>query len=643
MTIEYELYDLSGINELYKRIDRRFTIYKANQLIRLQEPAYLSSIRVYQINPNNSVTELTYPDRWTTNASHEDVTYTAKAKARYFDEEGTPWNVNGTTIVNSFVMTDISVATEYQIAVEYQALFRDLSALDEYDADGPDYSPGLMKSLLEKVEYLVDVKNPVTNITADSLFSIRSLDEDLSGYIVDNYIQGEIHTVNVPNNTFVIRPVNGSFYKHDLVVSYNDTPLVEGTDYLVSGLNHGKTKISQPNSGVYEYIIILSSIAGQVTVDYRAFGGGVSQKDITAIRSVIISLANAITGANDITSSSNLTSVVSSVISRVNYLEEVVRHYQMQTFPYVLNTNGWVDIATIEKNPWSAAADIASTGVGEFRISIENGDYFIDGKMSYNVNVENALSIDVVHTHEPTFEYDGARYFDLRVVPVFRILWNGKPADGLSPNYLNDGIVLQMKILGNSNRSVNVRIHDRTGADSPWTLVDSRGLARTNATTATAYPGTTLRTWASTTATDKSSNEVTLHHRGYTIFAGQIPVSIIEEASYTLANGELPEEGTGIGLTPVIDSTAMELSTVKAIRFKIYDRKTGNYLIEESTQIRITDNTIYAVAMYYISDMCSIECKLSYDETYSLTVRSTSGSNSLLNNRFDLVQIDLIG
>lgn len=633
----YDAFDLTGTNALYKRTDRRFTIYKTNQLIQLQEPAYLSSIKVYRVYENNAVDELVYGTHWTTNASHEDVTYTAKAKSRYYSAEGTAWNVNNTTIVNAFVMMDTSVPNEYQISVEYQSLFRDLSAVDDYTASGPAYSPGMMRSLLEKVEYLISVKNPVTSVSSSTLFSIRSLDEDLTGYKEDNYIHGETHTINVPNNIFVIRPVNGSFYKHDLVIRHNDEILVENTDYIVTGINHGKTKVSLPNSGVYEYIIITKAIAGAISVDYRAFGGIVSQRDITAIRDIIAAIVLKLSGDGPDTGS-DIDTAISNLEARVDSIETTVQHYQVRSFPYTVNTNGWVNIAVIDKNPWSAQELPLSAGMGEFRISIDNESYYLDMRLSYNIYSQKALAIDVVQTHEPTYEYDGVNYFNLRITPMFRLLWDGSAPEDC-------GFILQMKIDGSNERVVNVRIHDKTGADSPWTLVNSNGQARPDSTNSTPYPREPNHTW--TSSNGQQSNTIALYNTGYTIFVGQIPITIVEESSYDIEPEELPVATNGLKPMMIVDNAIMSPELVKAVRFKIYDKKTANYLVVESSQLRFPEpRIIYAIAMYCISDLCSIECQITINKlnnNYSLQIRSTSGSNSLANDRFELNQIDLLG
>lgn len=653
MPLTYDLYDLTGANPLYKRSDRRFVVYTTDQKIELGEPAYAASLKVWAVAAGGGTTLLSKPTHYFWSAiNNADQTSTAKAKAQLEIGTSDTWPPNGDTIIRSFSMTDLSVPEEYQIVVEYQSLYRDPAAVDNYDSIGPVYSPGLMRSLLLKVDYLLSVKNPTNTVTSDTLDSIRCLDEDRTGTLSANYILDEQHTVNIPNNRFVIRPVNGSFYKHDLIIKdATNAVLTENVDYLALGVNHGKIKISTPNSGVYEYIVVTKPVVGVLRVSYRAFGGSVGQRDINALRDTILSLLVASENTAQLTGDSIRNSdIVANIISRLDYIDETIRHYQMQSFEYTLNENGvnpWVDVATIEKNPWSDAADIEVAATGSFHLSIGDGAYFSDIELAYNTTLAAALQLKVPYTHMSTYKEDGIAYFDNRITPVFRLLWNGHAIDsGTSYNFINDGIVLQMKLIGAGARTATVSIKDKSGANSPWDLVDTGGVARSDGTTTTAYPGTAIREWSASTQTDMCSNICPLFPEGYTIFAGVVRITDIEAASYISSDDtpyDLPVEAAGLVLPVVFDTALLDLNNIRAMRFTVYDRLTGNKLEEETTQIHAnTETELHAYAMYYLPDMCGLECVLNTTSGLTLFIKSRSGTNSLLNDRFELLAIDII-
>lgn len=643
---EFELYDLTGVNPAYKRIDRRFTIYKPNQRIELQEPVYASSIVVKKLIIGTPIEDTAPYDDWAYNiVIDEDVTYTSKAKARYFDENNSIWNINNTVVINAFTMSDVSVPVEYQISITYQCLLRDPSAIDDYDNVGPIYTPGMMKSVLEKIEHLMHVKEPIVNVIASSINAVRTLDEDLNGSNFDNFISGELHSLNVRANKFVIRPVNGSFYKHDIALVYNGVTLVENVDYFIVGCNHGKTRVSTPTSGVYEYIVVTKDIEGQVGITYHAFGGTVNQADIHTIQEGLINVIKYLDNVHYLTEQ-NLpsSSVILSIRNRLGVIENAIKMYTTKLFTYPVSYNEyWVSIATIERSPWSSMSPIDRIGQGEFRIEVDEGAYLYDLKLRYNFDVQEQLDINVLHSEEPTLEEFGVNYFTIRRVPQFRLLWSDETITSI-----NKGIILQMRVIGEVSNA-SIRVTDRTGINSAWMVVGTTGV-RPSQNNNVPFPADTSA-WNISTTGHKQSNIVSIINKGYTLFSGQIPIEYIERFTYKDIDGTteqtIPIELGGLQIASTIPVNqsylGINIADIKGFRFKIYDRFTCNYLIEESTQLKADEDVVKAVAMYYIPDLCSLECELSYvGGIYRLYVGSRSGTHSLINKRFELTQIDIL-
>ena len=723
--------DLTGELSSYKRNLRRFKIFTANQLVELNDAAYLNTLKVYEIlpdDPENPVllNQGNYAKQWSAPTDCNDITAMSKAKSRYlynhpeylltvdthfqsgkdyyYRNEGT-WTVlanptigsqipNNTyyernpatwefTLVNKFYMndsaSDLARSGEYEIAVEYNALEIECAAI-ERDGLGPEYSPGLMRSVLDKVEELYYVRNPINQVSALTSGMFYCLEEDLTGSNPKNYIEGELHHVDVPNNSFVIRPQCGSFYNTSslklLLVNDNGTTTelaketdTEAGDYVVTGINTEKTSISFPSYGVYEYIVIKTNITGKVLVSYQAFGGEVTQADINALKELVQSVYQTVT-SEDLVTVSNLssTSVIKELIYRQQLIEHTIGHFQSQRFIYTSGVlDKWVNVAFVDRNPWTADAPVPTSCIGEFRVKVADMDLFMDVKINYDINAVDGFSVSVYHADVPTFSNNKFDYFVKRLLPKFRLIWctNGYTEGGVQHPGTDRGIMLQMSMTSMSTQTFNVVVDDMTGAKSPWDLVDTLGEERpSNDTTSVEYynntfvkygdytedPSTRIKTyrfdWKS--ASDKKSSIVPLYPKGYTIFVGNIPIHLIEELSVSHSDAEtgtVPQELTAGYVVPhSITGTDIDLSKVKAVEFQVLDRLTEKYLIGRSQGVIASNTALSAEALYFVDDLCMLSCTLTFNGTnYAINVKSKTGTNSLNNKRFDLVQIDLIG
>ena len=707
--------DLTGADKRYKRNLRRFKVFAPNQLIELEDSAYLSTFHVYKITGFDDSNEPikvelvtgNTPQTYTVDETCRDYTAEAKAKSRngynpptYSLTEDTTFNsgknyytknggiyeiasvVSGNAIpantyyemtqntwnfelINKFYMNDtelsLSTGGEYEIGIEYQGLELECSAISQ-DGIGPDYSPGLMRSLINKVEELYYVRNPIDDVTAVSIDDIHCLNEDLTGRNVENYITGELHTINTANKLFVIRPQCGSFYNTNslkLIFKANSsnpttTELVKDIDYVVTGLNKEKTAISEPTCGVYEYIVLKRSFVGLVYVSYQAFGGEVTQADINTIKSVLQNVYRVVS-ATDIVTASNISSVeiIRNLITRQDILDHSIGHYQAQVFSYETSTSDkWANIAFIDKHPWSSDAPVSTVGIGEFRIKIPDMYFFMNLKVAFDLNAPNEseiLNISVYHQETPSFDKNGIDYFAKRIVPKFRLIWTDD---------VDKGIMLQMSITSQSSTVVNVTIEDCTGVKSPWYLIDTLGASRPSGYTNTSVDyGDRTDIVAGTTSTPQyefmwrsgdgqQSNAVALYPQGYTVFAGNIPIEEIELVSVNYDDpefGDLPINSDGYTIEPIITGSDIDLNQVKSVEFVVFDRLTQKYLIGRSQKINCQNNTLSAEALYFIDDLCLISCTLEHTSSnYVMKFFTRTGTNSLLSHRFDLVRVDLI-
>ncbi|MBR1988749.1 MAG: hypothetical protein IKA36_06920 [Clostridia bacterium] len=738
--------DLTGENSSYKRDLRRFKIFTANQTVDLEDTAYAHTLKVYLVtgvdeNNNPSLTLInkgSYAKQWNIDSSCKDITATAKAKFRYgydapeflptadthyqsgknyyfksiengvttyklftsytvgaaipkdssgniqyYEKDQDTWNFE---LINKFFMndssSDIAESGEYEIAVEYQALELECMAIQQ-DGLGPEYSPGLMRSMIDKIEELYYVRNPINNVSATTTADMHCLEEDLTGAKIENYITGEVHRVDVVNNLYVIRPQCGSFYntsslrlefQPDQDPTAGTTVLTKETvdtngnviegDYVVTGINKEKTAVSDPTCGVYEYIVLKKSFVGKVFVSYQAFGGEVTQADINALKDIVQNVYRTVT-AMDIVTVSNLsnTSIIKELVYRQQLIEHTIGHFQSQRFKYTTaQTDKWVNIAFVDRNPWTADAPVPTSCIGEFRIKVPDMDFFMDVKITFDTNAAKVIDISVYHADIPSFDKNKFEYFTKRVLPKFRLIWcSAQLAD--KPG-TERGIMLQMSMTSQTPTLCTVIVDDMTGAKSPWDLIDTLGKERpgTDNTKVDYYTNNVVRygdytedsekrksyvfDWKS--AIDRTSNLVPLYPAGYTVFVGSIPMNAIEEVSVSHSDaefGDVPEILTsGYEVTPIITGTDIDLTQVKAVEFKVFDRYTEKYLIGRSQKVNCQNTTLSAEALYFVDDLCLVSCTLVFNGTnYTMKLNSRTGTNSLNNDRFDLVQIDLIG
>ena len=660
--------DLTGSDPEFKRIDKRFMVFQSTQTLDFEEPAYASTVVVYKLQEGAEPEKLDENTHWVHRTSLQATNAISEAKLREPTFQS--------NLVTGIVMTGtVSAGHEYQVSVEYQGFYREPTSYPS-GAVGPNATPSLMMAILEDIDYLKNVKDPVGDVNSETLATVQILEEDYTGLNENNHIFNEEHQVNVPNNVYVIRPANGSFYKHDLVLTYNGTTLVENSDYIVRGVNHGKTRISSHKSGVYEYIILTSPIVGFVNVSYRAFGGEITSKDFYNLRDGLIELTQLMESGQFVTIE-NLPkqSIIIEILNRLSIVEEAVRHYAQVSFTYTIRTflynnkiyndTNWVDVATVSHGPWSELNPISSIGTGYFRLSIPWFDYVADFALTYNLT-SGKLEIAETSVHTSTYQNNGINHFSSRLVPKFRIIYDSSD--------FNHGLVLQMSINGMTAGDTNVVLYDKTGSSTIWDLIDSKGSIHPNTEFEATLPDGTE--WSSSGDTSKVTDEVSIIGDGYTAWAGSMQVVDIENKSYrtgeihTSVNNTwivdssehdelLQVEQEGCTLTDVIGNNDIDVTQIKGVRVRLFDRYLQQDVDESSTQVisrtEGSESKVEPIVMYYIHDLCSLHCIIKQTKqnieangsirtlsNYTLVVKSKSGTSSLINRRFDLKQIDLL-
>lgn len=666
MPDDIKMTDLTGSDPEFKRGDRRYMVFQSTQTIDFGEPAFANTIKVYRIDDGTPV-ELFENTDWAHRSSLQDVNAISEAKL-----EDSTFQAN---LVHGILMTGSVIAgQEFQISVEYQGFYRELTSYPD-TSTGPTPTPGLMLSIVKDLQYLKYVKDPVTDVTGDTLAKVQILDEDYTGLNENNHIFNEEHQVNVPNNVYVIRPANGSFYKHDLVLTYNGTDLVENRDYIVRGVNHGKTRVSSHKSGVYEYIVLTTAIVGTVQVDYRAFGGMITANDFYSLRDSLIDVIQLL-GSGQFITTENLPTqpIITEILQRLTIVEEAVRHYKQVAFTYEITNfpynslyysdDNWVNVASVAHGPWTEMNPINSVSTGYFRLEVPVYNYGADFALTYNM-ISGKIMLSDVSVHGTTYEDNGMSHFDTRIVPKFRIVYDTSD--------INHGLILQMSINGKTAGDVQVTFYDKTGSATVWDVIDTGGEKHPNTETSTTLPDGTE--WVSGQGTAAVTNTVSVLGENYTTWVGTVNVKDIEDASYergeakTFMDNTWVVDGTeagdyserpfidkeGLTVSHLINNNDIDISQVRGIKVKVFDRYKNQVIEESSNQVVELQDRVEPIVMYYIQDLCAISCSLTQKNqqvsaknslrtitNFTLVLKSQTGTNSLINDRFVLQQVDLL-
>lgn len=630
-------YDLTGTDELYLISDQRYIVFKSNQVIELPGAAYPNTIRVNKV-VNGFAVEMS-SNTWTINTS--DIDYTAISKAKLVDED---FNVE---LVKSITMLQIP-SPQYEISVSYQQLEINHILANLNDDTDITFSPELLLDIVQNISYLRNMTAPITSTEAgESTTSNTSyiLPEDITGESETNLVTDEEHTVNVPNNIQVIRPVQGAFFRDSLIVKSNGLPLVLNTDYVIGGLDISKTKQSIETGGVYRHIYIIAPIVGNVVLQYQAFGGEPTSRNITTIQNNVDRLYRLLTSFQFLTSATiGQTDVINALIQRITSVEERMRLLTTTGSPsYLDKTNGiarlyklgvtdtnkhWFNIATLYTV--AGSEDVITSDRVCYRIQTLESKLMFDVYISVNIYDEiNPISVDVVADlsntgYEPFKNYDD---LDYRVIPEFRVIWNDI-ADERSGAILQIGVALKNIVVE------TIVIEDNSGNESCWILEPESSTNLTHKDNIVALPdGTSI--WSNTIATSKLARCIAPLKKGYLAWAGSKPMTNLL---------------TKVSLNHIMDERDIQVTQIKRIICEVFDRKTGVIITSECIvsgkyiepvvvgNTPIVDRIIYAEGCFFPDDLNQIKLTIMQNtiNRIYMTAVVRMGEESITNERFDL-------
>jgi len=510
--------DLTGQNPDYKVTNKNYVIFTANQRIEFYRPVYLSSLSVTRIGTIN--VSMNQSMDWIIEA--DDIDYTAISEATFASSEF------DATLVKS-IKINASFTNNYTISIDYQALYPDTLKSSISQVGTVDFSPELIVELAQQIANIQNLISPVNNSFSVSSLTPKLLEIDLTGLSSENYIIGETQTINTFNGLNKIKPLQGSFYQNDLIVKLVDTnkSLTIGNGFTLGDCNLTKTKLSSNIGGVFDFLVITEPYAGPVTIEYQAFGGRVTQSDVSAIYKVAENM-EAFLGSMSFLTTFNLptTPIMNDLTTRLRDLETRMRCLLTNGVPTygdftsgmsrvyklaLIDTNfHWFNIGSLYKA--TGASDIVISDRLHYRLQMLNAAVSTDIFVNVNLSSTNPMVIESIATN---MNNDISKS-PISNVPQFRIVYDNEEESGI---YLQIGFKSTSLI-------ETLAIQDLSGSESCWILPPtSVSSLSANDDNFLLPDNSTL--WSSSNSSSESIKHTLPNKAGYVISTTSIAASAI--------------------------------------------------------------------------------------------------------------------
>lgn len=451
---------------------------------------------------------------------------------------------------------------------------------------------------------------------------------------------------------------------------------VKGTDFIVVGANLAKTKKALHESGVYEHIQVLKSYVGDVMISYHAFGGHVATQDIIDMHKNMQNLTSVFKGSGLLTDSSLYTHpIVREMIKRINAFEEYHNHYAQIEHIISVRDQGfhWYNIGFIYDNRWEGVED-AICDLGHFRIESLARDWSYEFDVITNIDADRAREFIVKtracgDTHNVN-DFKNYMVLEEKDNVYLRLCY---VADGKT-----SGVVLQygMKfdkftIPVNGVATETLIVTNKSGNASRWRLYSnpldmdypaddnfSTPIYHQNADDDSFTMPNGYDTWSSSSANCKSNIKPLEHEGGMIYWAGCYPM---HKMMSTHTNSNPFQTQSRTILQPMVRDTQLKPYQVSGVSFDIFDRVAGAYMTIESPctpnharsvngsmELEVGSNNTNKEysgqeVIFCLQDLCALRYALNSDASgnMQLSVITTLGTNSIINERFDLRQVRL--
>lgn len=518
--------DLTGTLANYAEGNRIFRIFKYGQIVNFDTTVFLDSIHVYLLSGGISDQELVFDTDYEVTQDLIDAADNDMSYAKLMDPSFSKKLCRGIKLLKG-----VEPGSTYTIAVAYQRLYPNQLQTAYIHNEPLNITPELMMDVVQSIEQLKVLTHDVTDVTSVTSADSILLELDESKTNPNNEVVDEVHSVNVPNGRFVIQPKGGSFYYDSVVVTHpaSGETLKLGVDYFIEGMDEAKTKATSYKSPVYNFILIVTAIVGEVKVSYHAFGG---DPTIDNYREVLKNMNNVIKYLNEAKTVTEdtlgNTAIMSSLFKRVESLESEMRRLQgVPAYGDVSNGKSivmklyspkaglhWYTIASLYN---VNGKDMSPCTADTFQFRLQTQQSHIQFTAAVSVDLSNnendRFNVNIISENYPRGYVPFVDYgkIDTIIAPQLRVVWN--EAAEASGAYLQLGFELKSML------EETVQIEDLSGHESCWQLVDEISTVTTPQDSEFLLPSA-KSTWSSLLDASKQEDMLIPFKKGHLAWAG---------------------------------------------------------------------------------------------------------------------------
>lgn len=463
----YYLPDLSGVNTDYLKVNVPYFIYQVGaKIIFPDSPIFVNSLRL--VLTDGSGTQLVKDVDW--EVLPDDVDQQAMGVAFAEDNNFTK------TLVRSVTIKSTTGFRKY-VAMTFQEFHLTVPGRSFDDGTPLELTPELIKDIITSLADLRQRNAQITSPVTPNHIPPTLLPFDVNKTRAGNRVTNEPVTVNTVAGAKVIRFRQGAFFADSVALRFNGAVLNPAQDYTPIVLSP-LTQQSTNKSGIYQYILINGTFAGELSADYHPVGGEVQIEDVGSVYNLMVAIKTYLNEGVFITANSiPATAAFRAMHARMNSVEEKMRNLLTGGPTYGDSSSGTAVTRPIGANDsnfhwWTIANlyqvegsnDIIRTGRFKGRV------YLPTAKVSLTFTVEanfdqtrNYVSFDTESVvFDPTYVLFGDVSVNAPQFPMIRVVWN-QSAETFS------GACIQFGIPLNNLTDVMV-VEDMSTVESCWIL-----------------------------------------------------------------------------------------------------------------------------------------------------------------------------
>lgn len=477
--MSYQIPDLTGTNPSYYVGNAKYRVVAPNQKIELHDAVYADSLVISLEGTTITSSGFAKDLDWTINET--DIDYTLMGQLQRLDSDFDKIVVKSITVVRPF-------SIPYNLNFAYQKVYpSEIAYIRNNPTKNVNFTPDVLGYMLGSLANLEMATAPIKDVTAATTKKPLLLEPDPDMQRPENFIAEESWNVDVPNSVSMIHPIAGAYFRNSLTVAYSNIldvhgekqKLVEGTDYIVTGLDYWKTKHTSNPSGVYSFIVITTAYVGELTISYHAYGGEATVYDVRALAETCASFYKYVTDAQLLTESTlGATGPFMGLVDRVTTLETTMRRLATEGRPtYAEDQRSLlkrIQSPDTEFHWWTigelykvAGSDTVFTSeIAHIQIQTLYTKFLIDAFISIDLTNDYAkFRVDTTTALGPMgyIPYKDDSELESVIRPQFRIVWNANTRE-------SSGIYLQLGMRLKTVANETVAVADLSGVESCFKL-----------------------------------------------------------------------------------------------------------------------------------------------------------------------------